>query len=163
MVLPGNHEVFVMLLLRPFFIGEWTYAISCIVRYVRRALYSSVDTVRLKSSRIQIRLKLSSLHIIDEWKCLPRVQVQLMVHYITFEVSGIHFVMLNSYMAFNATSAQYKRLAADLARVDRWVTPWLVAGMHNPWYNSNQHHHKKSRRQECELLWRTSSKRRRLT
>ena len=25
--------------------------------------------------------------------------------------------------------------------MDRTRTPWLIAGMHAPWYNSNQHHH----------------------
>jgi hypothetical protein len=39
------------------------------------------------------------------------------------------------------TSAQYKWLEADLAKVDRTVTPWLVASMHAPWYNSNFKHH----------------------
>ena len=31
-------------------------------------------------------------------------------------------------------------LKADLAAVDRSRTPWLVVGMHAPWYNSNTAH-----------------------
>lgn len=31
-------------------------------------------------------------------------------------------------------------LRADLAAVDRSRTPWLIVGMHAPWYNSNAAH-----------------------
>ena len=31
-------------------------------------------------------------------------------------------------------------MRADLARVDRARTPWLIAAMHAPWYNSNLAH-----------------------
>lgn len=31
-------------------------------------------------------------------------------------------------------------LKRDLAAVDRSRTPWLVVGMHAPWYNSNMAH-----------------------
>ena len=29
---------------------------------------------------------------------------------------------------------------ADLAKVDRQKTPWLIAAVHAPWYNSNTAH-----------------------
>lgn len=61
--------------------------------------------------------------------------------YYSFEIGAVHFIMLNSYGDYNATSAQYKWLAADLKAVDRSKTPWLVASMHAPWYNSNVKHH----------------------
>lgn len=61
--------------------------------------------------------------------------------YYSWEAAGVHFVMLNSYMAFNKSSTQYAWLAQDLAKVDRTVTPWLVVCMHAPWYNSNVKHH----------------------
>ena len=51
------------------------------------------------------------------------------------------FDVITSYGDYNATSAQYKWLAADLKAVDRTKTPWLVASMHAPWYNSNVKHH----------------------
>ena len=41
------------------------------------------------------------------------------------------------YGDYNASSVQYKWLAADLKAVDRSKTPWLVVSMHAPWYNSN--------------------------
>lgn len=44
-------------------------------------------------------------------------------------------------MDFNTTSVQYAWLKAALAKVDRSVTPWLIANMHAPWYNSNTAHH----------------------
>ena len=35
---------------------------------------------------------------------------------------------------------RYAWLKADLAKVDRGKTPWLVAVLHAPWYNSNHAH-----------------------
>ena len=35
---------------------------------------------------------------------------------------------------------QYNFLLADLARVDRRRTPWVVVITHCPWYNSNTAH-----------------------
>ncbi|CAL9192872.1 probable purple acid phosphatase 20 [Musa acuminata AAA Group] len=62
--------------------------------------------------------------------------------YYSFDVAGgaVHVLMLGSYTDFGPDSAQYKWLAADLARVDRARTPWLVALIHAPWYNSNEAH-----------------------
>mmetsp|Transcript_35078 Transcript_35078/g.105782 ORF Transcript_35078/g.105782 Transcript_35078/m.105782 type:complete len:462 (+) Transcript_35078:31-1416(+) len=61
--------------------------------------------------------------------------------YFSYDAAGVHFVMLNSYMDYNASSDQYTWLERDLKAVDRSVTPWVVVSMHAPWYNSNQHHH----------------------
>lgn len=60
--------------------------------------------------------------------------------YYSFHVAGAHILMLGSYTDFDAGSAQYKWLEADLAKVDRAKTPWLVALLHAPWYNSNSAH-----------------------
>ncbi|XP_047336394.1 purple acid phosphatase 22-like [Impatiens glandulifera] len=61
--------------------------------------------------------------------------------YYSFDVApGIHILMLGSYTDFDADSAQYKWLVADLAKVDRTITPWLFALVHAPWYNSNEAH-----------------------
>ncbi|XXG64999.1 hypothetical protein AAC387_Pa05g2809 [Persea americana] len=60
--------------------------------------------------------------------------------YYSFDVAGVHILMLGSYTDFKAGSDQYKWLQADLARVDRTKTPWLVALIHAPWYNSNTAH-----------------------
>lgn len=60
--------------------------------------------------------------------------------YYSFDVSGAHFLMLGSYAKFDQGSNQYQWLLADLARVDRSATPWLVAVIHAPWYSSNTKH-----------------------
>jgi UDP-2,3-diacylglucosamine pyrophosphatase LpxH len=41
---------------------------------------------------------------------------------------------------------QYRWLKEDLAKVDRSVTPWLIALTHAPWYNSYKSHY---REYEC--------------
>ena len=37
---------------------------------------------------------------------------------------------------FGATNQQIEFLEADLASVDRTVTPWLIVGGHRPWYST---------------------------
>lgn len=37
---------------------------------------------------------------------------------------------------FGSSNQQLKFLAADLASVDRTVTPWLIVGGHRPWYST---------------------------
>lgn len=68
---------------------------------------------------------------------MPGVATRL---WYSWEAAGVHFVMLSSYSDFDSASAQYAWLADDLAAVDRSVTPWLVAHLHAPWYNSNYAH-----------------------
>lgn len=60
--------------------------------------------------------------------------------YYSYEVAGLHVVMLGCYTDFDRHSKQYKWLKKDLAKVDRSRTPWLIVGMHAPWYNSNVAH-----------------------
>ncbi|XP_010244493.1 PREDICTED: probable purple acid phosphatase 20 [Nelumbo nucifera] len=60
--------------------------------------------------------------------------------YYSFEVAGVHVIMLGSYTSFEAGSDQYKWLEADLAKVSRERTPWLLVLVHAPWYNSNTAH-----------------------
>ncbi|XP_041003557.1 purple acid phosphatase 15 isoform X1 [Juglans microcarpa x Juglans regia] len=62
--------------------------------------------------------------------------------YYSFNVGGIHFVMLGAYIAYNRSADQYKWLERDLASVDRSITPWLVAAWHPPWYSSYQAHYR---------------------
>uniref|UniRef100_A0A199UA04 Purple acid phosphatase n=1 Tax=Manihot esculenta TaxID=3983 RepID=A0A199UA04_MANES len=54
--------------------------------------------------------------------------------------SGVHVIMLGSYTDFDPQSPQYKWLQADLAKVDRAKTPWIIVLIHAPWYNSNTAH-----------------------
>ncbi|KAJ6797494.1 purple acid phosphatase 18-like [Iris pallida] len=60
--------------------------------------------------------------------------------YYSFEVAGVHVVMLGSYTDYHADSDQYAWLKEDLAKVDRERTPWLLVLLHAPWYNSNRAH-----------------------
>ena len=60
--------------------------------------------------------------------------------YYSYEVPGAHVVMLGTYADWSPGSKQRAWLAADLARVDRGRTPWLLVGMHAPWYSSNTAH-----------------------
>ncbi|KAK1561873.1 hypothetical protein Q3G72_002342 [Acer saccharum] len=60
--------------------------------------------------------------------------------YYSFDVAGVHVVMLGSYTDFDENSDQYKWLEADLKKVDRGRTPWIVVLIHAPWYNSNTAH-----------------------
>lgn len=60
--------------------------------------------------------------------------------YYSFDVAGVHVIMLGSYADFDADSAQYKWLEADLGKIERRKTPWTVGIVHAPWYNSNTAH-----------------------
>jgi len=60
--------------------------------------------------------------------------------YYSFEVGGAHWIMLGSYTDYTPGSPQLEWLALDLASVNRTQTPWLLAVLHSPWYNSNRAH-----------------------
>ncbi|KAL1189701.1 Purple acid phosphatase 18 [Cardamine amara subsp. amara] len=60
--------------------------------------------------------------------------------YYSFEVAGVHAIMLGSYTDYERYSDQYNWLKADLSKVDRERTPWLIVLFHVPWYNSNDAH-----------------------
>lgn len=60
--------------------------------------------------------------------------------YYSFEVGGVHVIMLGSYTDYDEYSDQYSWLKADLSKVDRKRTPWLLVLFHVPWYNSNWAH-----------------------
>ncbi|KGN48257.1 probable purple acid phosphatase 20 [Cucumis sativus] len=60
--------------------------------------------------------------------------------YYSFNTAGVHVIMLGSYTDFDKSSAQYEWLVADLKKIDRATTPWIVVLLHAPWYNSNTAH-----------------------
>lgn len=64
----------------------------------------------------------------------------------SFDLAGVHFVMLATYASFEKGSEQVRWLKQDLAAFDRQRTPWLIAGMHAPWYNTYIAHYKEA---EC--------------
>ncbi|XP_077227522.1 purple acid phosphatase 23 isoform X2 [Tasmannia lanceolata] len=72
----------------------------------------------------------------------------------SFNAGGVHFIMLGAYVDYNTTGAQYAWLKNDLLKMDRTVTPWLVAAWHPPWYNSYSSHYQEFEcmRQEMEAL-----------
>ncbi|XXG90579.1 hypothetical protein AAC387_Pa12g2312 [Persea americana] len=74
--------------------------------------------------------------------------------YYSFNAGGVHFIMLGAYVDYNTTGAQYAWMKEDLQRVDRRMTPWLVATWHPPWYNSYSSHYQEFEcmRQEMEAL-----------
>eukprot|EP00937_MAST-01D_sp_MAST-1D-sp2_P000171 g171.t1 len=63
----------------------------------------------------------------------------------SFELGPATVVVLSTYTGTDAASPQYKWLKATLQAAAepsvRASRPWIVAMMHGPWYNSNQHHH----------------------
>jgi Calcineurin-like phosphoesterase len=61
--------------------------------------------------------------------------------FFSFDSGMTHVLNLNCYSTSDTASAQYKWLVDDLKAVDRSVTPWVIAQMHCPWYNSNTAHH----------------------
>ncbi|KAG9151045.1 hypothetical protein Leryth_027239 [Lithospermum erythrorhizon] len=67
----------------------------------------------------------------------------------SFDAAGVHFVMLGAYVDYNTTGYQYSWLQEDLQKVNRKVTPWLVAVWHSPWYNSYSSHYQEF---ECMRL-----------
>ena len=60
--------------------------------------------------------------------------------YYSYEVAAAHIIMLGSYADYGQDSAQFAWLQRDLASIDRGRTPWVIVGMHIPWYSSNEQH-----------------------
>ncbi|XP_061336384.1 probable purple acid phosphatase 20 [Gastrolobium bilobum] len=60
--------------------------------------------------------------------------------YYSFDVAGVHVIMLGSYTDFGVGSSQYNWLQGDLHKLNRGKTPWVVVLIHAPWYNSNTAH-----------------------
>ncbi|KAL6603977.1 hypothetical protein ACP70R_044338 [Stipagrostis hirtigluma subsp. patula] len=57
------------------------------------------------------------------------------------KLASAHVVVLSSYSAYGKYTPQWKWLKAELRRVDRSTTPWLVVLVHAPWYSSNGAHY----------------------
>ncbi|XP_020594768.1 probable purple acid phosphatase 20, partial [Phalaenopsis equestris] len=60
----------------------------------------------------------------------------------SFDAAGgdVHVLMLGSYAEYGIGSEQYRWMKADIGKVDRRRTAWVVAVVHAPWYNSNEAH-----------------------
>ncbi|OAY80435.1 Purple acid phosphatase 15 [Ananas comosus] len=71
--------------------------------------------------------------------------------YYSFNTGGIHFIMLGAYISYNRSGQQYKWLEKDLAKVDRTVTPWLIAVWHPPWYSTYKAHYREAECMRVEM------------
>ncbi|KAJ3671903.1 hypothetical protein LUZ60_007982 [Juncus effusus] len=71
--------------------------------------------------------------------------------YYSFNAGGIHFIMLGAYTSYNQSGEQYKWLEKDLEKVDRSVTPWLIATWHAPWYSTYRSHYKEAECMRVEM------------
>ncbi|ERN01269.1 hypothetical protein AMTRI_Chr03g53420 [Amborella trichopoda] len=55
--------------------------------------------------------------------------------------ASAYIIVLSSYSAYGKYTPQYRWLEAELPKVDRKETPWLIVLMHSPWYNSYNYHY----------------------
>ncbi|XP_072988090.1 purple acid phosphatase 2-like [Typha latifolia] len=55
--------------------------------------------------------------------------------------ASAYIIVLASYSAYGKYTPQYKWLEAELPKVNRTETPWLIILMHVPWYNSYNYHY----------------------
>uniref|UniRef100_A0A7S3JWM7 Purple acid phosphatase n=1 Tax=Aureoumbra lagunensis TaxID=44058 RepID=A0A7S3JWM7_9STRA len=57
-----------------------------------------------------------------------------------YTLGPVKVIALNTYVRANAGSRQQAFLERELACTDRSVTPWIIIGMHAPWYSTNAKH-----------------------
>nr|XP_019703223.1 purple acid phosphatase 2 [Elaeis guineensis] len=55
--------------------------------------------------------------------------------------ASAYIIVLASYSAYGKYTPQYEWLEAELPKVNRSETPWLIVLMHAPWYNSYNYHY----------------------
>lgn len=55
--------------------------------------------------------------------------------------ASAYIIVLSSYSAYGKYTPQYKWLEAELPKVNRRETSWLIVLMHSPWYNSYNYHY----------------------
>ena len=48
-------------------------------------------------------------------------------------VGPSHNIFLSNYIDYTVGSQQYIWLKADLANINRTLTPWVTVNFHNPW------------------------------
>jgi acid phosphatase type 7 len=62
--------------------------------------------------------------------------------YYSQNLGPVHVVVLNNYIPFHTASPQYAFFVADMAAMDRSVTPWLVVAFHASAYHTYVAHYK---------------------
>lgn len=58
----------------------------------------------------------------------------------SFDVGPLKVIALNTYAASNESSLQKAWLERELSCVNSEETPWVIIGMHGPWYSTNEKH-----------------------
>lgn len=61
-------------------------------------------------------------------------------HWYSRDLPGVHMVFMSTEHDYSPASAQFAWLEADLAAVDREVTPFVIVYGHKPMYSSNAYH-----------------------
>jgi 3',5'-cyclic AMP phosphodiesterase CpdA len=56
--------------------------------------------------------------------------------YYAFTYGPARLIMISSYSSMEPNSTQYKWIVEELEKVDRTVTPWVLAVLHTPMYNT---------------------------
>ncbi|XP_074587092.1 purple acid phosphatase-like [Curcuma longa] len=62
-------------------------------------------------------------------------------YWYSIKMASAHIIVVASYSAYGRYSPQFKWLEAELLKVNRSLTPWLIVLMHAPWYNSYNYHY----------------------
>ena len=62
--------------------------------------------------------------------------------YYAYTYGPARMIMISSYSAMDPNSTQYKWIESELQSVDREVTPWVLAVLHTPLYNTFSLHQK---------------------
>ena len=62
--------------------------------------------------------------------------------YYSFKYGPAHVIMINAYASMEPDSIQYNWIASELDAVNRTLTPWLLAVLHTPIYNTFSIHKK---------------------
>ncbi|CAN0910512.1 Purple acid phosphatase 2 [Linum grandiflorum] len=55
--------------------------------------------------------------------------------------ASAYIIVLSSYSAYGTYTPQWQWLQAELPKVNRTETPWLIVMVHSPWYNSYDYHY----------------------
>uniref|UniRef100_A0A0E0RKH5 Purple acid phosphatase n=1 Tax=Oryza rufipogon TaxID=4529 RepID=A0A0E0RKH5_ORYRU len=72
-------------------------------------------------------------------------------YWYSVKLASVHIIVLSSYSAFAKYTPQWKWLEAELGRVNRSETPWLIMASHSPWYNSNNFHYMEGESMRAQL------------
>lgn len=68
---------------------------------------------------------------------MPSPNGNLSAFWWSLDQGSVHIAMINTELPLAAGSPQHVWLAADLAAVDRAVTPWVIVSGHRPLYHDN--------------------------